>query len=191
MKKCPQCERMLPDEAQQCSYCGAQLSTNGHQANKTPSNKVLYAIIGVLSALLIGGAILWYLTKDKPSPSTEPAVEQITQAQEAETGTAVQEGQARQDAGQKEGLVDDEGPVADEDDPGCTIGKVIVTGTDVRLRTTPEINNKNILKDKNGKNLHPKKGQILECIDAEGDFYYVYFNDMPCYISKQFTKIVE
>lgn len=191
MKKCPQCEHMLPDEAQHCSYCGAQLSTYGHQASKTPSNNVLYAIIGALSALLIGGAILWYLTKDKPSPSTEPAVEQVTQAPEAETNTAVQSAQVQQDADQKEELINDEGPVADEDDTGCTIGKVIVTGSDVRLRTSPEINNKNILKDKKGKSLHPKKGQILECIDVEGDFYYVYFNDMPCYISKQFTKFVE
>ena len=116
MKKCPQCEHMLPDEAQHCSYCGAQLSTYGHQASKTPSNNVLYAIIGALSALLIGGAILWYLTKDKPSPSTEPAVEQVTQAPEAETNTAVQAAPVQQDAGQKEELINDEGPVADDCD---------------------------------------------------------------------------
>ena len=25
MKKCPQCERMLPDDAKQCTYCGEEL----------------------------------------------------------------------------------------------------------------------------------------------------------------------
>ena len=68
---------------------------------------------------------------------------------------------------------------------------VAVDGTDVRLRTSPVINNKNIIKAKNGKNLHPNQGEHLEYLGEDGDFYLVRYKGHTAYISKQFTHIVE
>ncbi len=239
MKKCPQCERMLPDDAKQCTYCGEELDDVVSQpasqepqedveiqeepledvqevaqeeapkqpqpARKTVSaaapkqerpatnTNMLYGIIAFLAALLVCGGVFWFMSQDKGSPTEEPVTGQVIEApaEEAVTEEAMTEEPLPNDGYSQANPVNDDGPVADEDDTGCTLGKVMVTGENVRLRTSPEINNHNILKDKKGKNLHPKKGQVLECIDAEGDFYFVYFNDMPCYISKQFTKFVE
>ena len=228
MKKCPQCERMLPDDAQQCTFCGEILDDYVSQpakeeiqedveiqeepqedvviqeepqeepqparkpvaaapaAERKPvNNNLLYGIIAFLAALLVCGAVFWFMNRDNSSQPNEPTTEQVTEGTENATGMTDEQ------AYQQDGTVNEDGPVADEDDTGCTIGKVIVTGTNVRLRTSPEINDHNILKDKRGKNLHPTKGQVLECIDAEGDFYFVYFNDLPCYISKQFVKFVD
>lgn len=68
---------------------------------------------------------------------------------------------------------------------------VAVDGKDVRLRTSPVINNKNIIKAPNGKNLHPNQGDRLEYLGEEGDFYLVKYKGHTAYISKQFTHIVE
>lgn len=68
------------------------------------------------------------------------------------------------------------------------INRIIVTGVNVRLRTSPEINNTNIIKDSNGKNLHPNKGDILDCIGESGDFYKVKYLDKEAYISKKFAE---
>ena len=70
-----------------------------------------------------------------------------------------------------------------------SIQSVVVTGVNVRLRTSPEINDYNIIKDSNGKNLHPNKGERLECIGEDGDFYLVNFRGNNVYISKQFVVI--
>lgn len=66
---------------------------------------------------------------------------------------------------------------------------VVVTGVNVRLRTSPEINDYNIIKDSSGKNLHPNKGERLQCVGEDGDFYLVNFRGNNVYISKQFTVI--
>ena len=59
----------------------------------------------------------------------------------------------------------------------------------MRLRTSPEINDYNIIKDASGKNLHPNKGEQLQCIGEDGDFYLVNFRGNNVYISKQFAVI--
>lgn len=70
-----------------------------------------------------------------------------------------------------------------------SIQSVVVMGVNVRLRTSPEINDYNIIKDSNGKNLHPNKGERLECIGEDGDFYLVNFRGNNVYISKQFAVL--
>ena len=70
-----------------------------------------------------------------------------------------------------------------------SIQTVVVTGVNVRLRTSPEINDYNIIKDASGKNLHPNKGEQLQCIGEDGDFYLVNFRGNNVYISKQFAVI--
>ena len=64
---------------------------------------------------------------------------------------------------------------------------VIVTGSNVRLRKTPEIKDDNIIKDKSGKPVYPKKGERLQFYREEGDFCFVSYNDELVYIAKKFT----
>ena len=67
---------------------------------------------------------------------------------------------------------------------------VIVTGTDVRLRSGASLKSP-ALQDANGKNLHPIKGQKLKCVGQQGDFYKVVFGGLTAYISKKFAVPAE
>ena len=227
MKKCPQCERSLPDNAQQCIFCGERLDSTPssekttqqpvrqpvnqpvnqpvkqssgpvlyHEPPKTTartqgtSNKLLYGIIALLTTLLVGGAIAWFLTQNKANETTE--TELVANPEAVDSTVAAPQDTKQQDrVSTPTKAQDDMPPAEDYEDTNCYIGKVVVTGTDVRLRSTPQINNHNILKGRNGKNLHPRKGEVLPCIDIEGDFYYVDFHGIPCYISSQFTSLME
>ncbi len=64
---------------------------------------------------------------------------------------------------------------------------IVVTGSNVRLRKTPEIKDDNIIKDKSGKPVYPKKGERLQFYREEGDFCFVSYNDELVYIAKKFT----
>ena len=66
---------------------------------------------------------------------------------------------------------------------------VIVDGVNVRLRSTPEINDTNIITTSWG-NLHPEKGDQLEYIDETADFYKVRYKGYIAYISKQFSHTI-
>lgn len=226
MKKCPQCERSLPDDAKQCIFCGEHLDSGldspspasqpavksesvvyqqptqtaaSHPAPQRPrgsSNTLLYSIIALLVAMLIGGAIAWFVTRDKnneapveQTPATEQTSSQQQSAVDMPPAEEPQQTRSQQSIPPSEGINADSN--TDAADTDCYIGKVVVTGTDVRLRSTPQINNHNILKDRRGKNLHPRKGEVLPCIDMAGDFFYVDFHGVPCYISSQFTRFME
>ena len=66
---------------------------------------------------------------------------------------------------------------------------VKVTGVNVRLRTTPSINDNNIIKDARGKNVHPYKGERLKMVSEEDEFYLVIYRGDYVYISKQFAVL--
>lgn len=66
---------------------------------------------------------------------------------------------------------------------------VKVTGVNVRLRTTPSINDNNIIKDARGKNVHPYKGEKLKYVSEEDEFYLVIYRGDYVYISKQFAVL--
>ena len=76
---------------------------------------------------------------------------------------------------------------APSSDPGAQYVKV--TGVDVRLRTSPSINDKNIIKDARGKNVHPYKGERLKVVSEEDEFYLVIYRGDQVYISKQFAVL--
>lgn len=83
------------------------------------------------------------------------------------------------------------GSKSDSSDKAKTNGKVSkvkVTGVNVRLRKTPEMSDGNIIKKSDGTNLHPNKGDILECLGESGDFYRVKFKGQDAYISKKFAE---
>lgn len=66
---------------------------------------------------------------------------------------------------------------------------VTITGVNVRLRTTPEINESNIITDSSGKNVHPNKGENLRCVGEEGDFYLVLYRGDYVYVSKKYAVL--
>lgn len=66
---------------------------------------------------------------------------------------------------------------------------VTITGVNVRLRTTPEINESNIITDSGGKNVHPNKGENLRCVGEEGDFYLVLYRGDYVYVSKKYAVL--
>lgn len=66
------------------------------------------------------------------------------------------------------------------------IRSIIVTGTNVRVRKGPGLDYEAIT-DNNGKNIHPDKGQRLEYLGEEEEFYRVRFKGYDCWISKQFA----
>ncbi len=68
-----------------------------------------------------------------------------------------------------------------------TPSAVIVTGTNVRLRTGASLNSPT-LQDANGNNIHPAKGERLRCTGQKGDFYRVVYNGLTVYISKQYSR---
>ncbi len=67
---------------------------------------------------------------------------------------------------------------------------VIVTGQNVRLRAGASLKAA-ILKDGKGNNLHPDKGQRLQCTGMQGDFYRVVYNGLTAFISKQYATPAE
>ena len=85
---------------------------------------------------------------------------------------------------------EDLGDISEKDNPQFPLA-VQVTGTHVRLRKSPEINDYNIVQNSRGRNIHPDKGDVLEVIADAGDFYLVRYYDIEAYISKQFAKPVQ
>ena len=64
---------------------------------------------------------------------------------------------------------------------------VTVTGTNVRLRTKPSLQSETLTTSA-GVNIHPNKGEKLECLGEAGDFYKVKYKGKVVYISKKFAK---
>ncbi len=64
---------------------------------------------------------------------------------------------------------------------------VTITGTNVRLRMKPSLQSETLTTSA-GVNIHPKKGEKLECLGASGDFYKVKYKGKTVYVSKQFAK---
>lgn len=67
---------------------------------------------------------------------------------------------------------------------------VTVTGTNVRLRLKPSLKSETLTTSA-GVNIHPKKGEKLECLGDAGDFYKVKYKGKVVYVSKQFAQTEE
>lgn len=65
---------------------------------------------------------------------------------------------------------------------------VTVTGTGVRLRLAPSLQSETLTTN-GGVNIHPNKGEKLECLGQSGDFYKVLYKGKVVYISKQYAKL--
>ena len=67
---------------------------------------------------------------------------------------------------------------------------VTVTGTNVRLRLQPSLQSET-LTTAGGVNVHPAKGEKLECLGQSGKFYQVKYKGKIVYIAKQFAQPVD
>ncbi|MBO7610555.1 MAG: hypothetical protein J6S96_10200 [Muribaculaceae bacterium] len=63
---------------------------------------------------------------------------------------------------------------------------VTITGTSVRLRMKPSLQSETLTTSA-GVNIHPKKGEKLECLGDAGDFYKVKYKGKVVYVSKKFA----
>lgn len=66
---------------------------------------------------------------------------------------------------------------------------VTVTGTNVRLRLQPSLQSETLTTSQ-GVNIHPKKGEKLECLGESGKFYQVKYKGKVVYLAKQFAQPV-
>ncbi|MBR6284905.1 MAG: hypothetical protein IKR25_11525 [Muribaculaceae bacterium] len=64
---------------------------------------------------------------------------------------------------------------------------VVVTGTGVRLRMQPSL--KAATLQRNGANVHPKKGERIKLMGETGDFYKVNYQGNYVYIHKDYAKV--
>lgn len=154
--------------------------------NASPKATVMHCFFATL-ALLLAACTFSSCTKEKNDQDTTVTVQTIDTVAQMPIDT-VQVNPV--DTTAKNEQVDPEiQDLKGQEDPALEGEKkyVIVTGSNVRLRTTPEINDNNILKDNAGKPIYPKKGERLQFYREEGDFCFVDYHDKLVYIAKKFT----
>ena len=170
---------------QQQPYPEQPYETETETKNRFP----MAAIIGAILAALVLGGVCLYMFVIRPNQSSskdEPY-----------------EWTINEDGDTNPGLEDEQEPevatAAPTESPDSTVSTkkaqkktyVVVNGVNVRVRTSPALNNYNIITDSKGKNLHPNKGDRLEYLGDFGDFYKIYFKGYECYIAKEFSYLVE
>ena len=170
---------------QQQPYPEQPYETETETKNRFP----MAAIIGAILAALVLGGVCLYMFVIRPNQSSskdEPY-----------------EWTINEDGDTNPGLEDEQKPeettAAPVESPDSTVTArhaqkktyVVVNGVNVRVRTSPALNDYNIITDSKGKNLHPNKGDRLEYLGDFGDFYKIYFKGYECYIAKEFSYLVE
>lgn len=162
------------------------------KSNNFPKAMMMHCFFGMLAAVLVAGSFS-SCSGDKSEQNTvtvqtlNDSTEQLpvdtvaTAPQPVDTVATTPAAVAPADTAIQD--------IKGQEDPALEGEKqfVIVTGSNVRLRKTPEIKDDNIIKDKSGKPVYPKKGERLQFYREEGDFCFVSYNDELVYIAKKFT----
>ena len=170
---------------QQQPYPEQPYETETETKNRFP----MAAIIGaILAALVLGGVCLYMFVIRPNQSSSKDEPYEWTINEDGDTNPGLEDEQEPEVA-----------PAAPTESPDSTVTArhaqkktyVVVNGVNVRVRTSPALNNYNIITDSKGKNLHPNKGDRLEYLGDFGDFYKIYFKGYECYIAKEFSYLVE
>ena len=170
---------------QQQPYPEQPYETETETKNRFP----MAAIIGaILAALVLGGVCLYMFVIRPNQSSSKDEPYEWTINEDGDTNPGLEDEQEPEVA-----------PAAPTESPDSTVTArhaqkktyVVVNGVNVRVRTSPAINDYNIITDSKGKNLHPNKGDRLEYLGDFGDFYKIYFKGYECYIAKEFSYLVE
>ena len=170
---------------QQQPYPEQPYETETETKNRFP----MAAIIGaILAALVLGGVCLYMFVIRPNQSSSKDEPYEWTINEDRDTNPGLEDEQKPEVA-----------PAAPTESPDSTVTArhaqkktyVVVNGVNVRVRTSPALNDYNIITDSKGKNLHPNKGDRLEYLGDFGDFYKIYFKGYECYIAKEFSYLVE
>ena len=170
---------------QQQPYPEQPYETETETKNRFP----MAAIIGaILAALVLGGVCLYMFVIRPNQSSSKDEPYEWTINEDGDTNPGLEDEQKPEVA-----------PAAPTESPDSTVTArhaqkktyVVVNGVNVRVRTSPALNDYNIITDSKGKNLHPNKGDRLEYLGDFGDFYKIYFKGYECYIAKEFSYLVE
>ena len=170
---------------QQQPYPEQPFETETETKNRFP----MAAIIGaILAALVLGGVCLYMFVIRPNQSSSKDEPYEWTINEDGDTNPGLEDEQEPEVA-----------PAAPTESPDSTVTArhaqkktyVVVNGVNVRVRTSPALNDYNIITDSKGKNLHPNKGDRLEYLGDFGDFYKIYFKGYECYIAKEFSYLVE
>ena len=170
---------------QQQPYPEQPYETETETKNRFP----MAAIIGaILAALVLGGVCLYMFVIRPNQSSSKDEPYEWTINEDGDTNPGLEDEQEPEVA-----------PAAPTESPDSTVTArhaqkktyVVVNGVNVRVRTSPALNDYNIITDSKGKNLHPNKGDRLEYLGDFGDFYKIYFKGYECYIAKEFSYLVE
>lgn len=207
-KACPKCGEPVriiketPNESRTGSQSYSQPDNSINPSYKKKASPTLITVIALLSlaVLALGGFVLYKMVYE-PSRLADQSDQEVmidmfdyysddtTVVLEEQTGIVQEDAHIATDV-PAESAADYAADYADDyADDGALTRFVVVTGVNVRLRTSPEINDYNIITDSRGKNLHPNKGDRLECVGEYDDFYLVNFKGREVFISKQFTYL--
>ena len=177
---CKECGKQISDKTNYCRHCGAPTNaernsptaTKGVRNEETNGGNVGFIIAFVITIFVASGIIFWLINaNDNLENLLNEAVTQRIAAEAALNSTPIETIESLSAIGSGE-------------------KKVCVNGVNVRLRSSPEINDYNLIKDNNGNLLHPNKGDKLTYLGEENDFYYVSFQGLTVYISKLYSYIV-
>ncbi len=222
---CSQCGSLLPENANVCPQCGKPVNNPTIQAQPQPQqpqqaqpipqyqqspyyrqpaenngggNKgLLYGIIALLVALLIGGAAWYFISESNEKDALQAQqMEQMKQEQkkladENKELTEQNEKLAEENAKPAKVIVKKEAEHAAEHravSAGGSKAKVVINGEGVRLRFAPSLN-AGYLTWENGKTRAPKKGARLEYTGEDGDWYQVKYLNHTFYVSKEFSYL--
>ncbi len=229
MAFCSKCGNQILDNAKFCPKCGApvaapvnneetrmyqqQPAQQPYQQPVQPSNgksnqTLLYAIIGALAILLIGGCVYYFLNKNNEEmKAMSQQVEQLEQqkqemaekakAAEEEAEVAKEEQKKAEEEAEKaksapQKIVQNEGAVHGAQHMAASTGSkvyVVINGTGVRLRFAPSLS-AGYLTDTNGRNRSVPKGTKLNFNGYDdGDWYGVNYLGNTFYVSKQFSYL--
>ena len=180
---CVSCGKSILADAVYCEHCGAYqrgVPSPTHQPSSPKSGNgrtLLIVLISILASLLVAGigwAVWDFVIKDKASsPTITTSVKT-----DAELKQEIMDSLNR-----KQGV-----PASNVSSSKGLPSRVVVTGTGVRLRYTPEINKTNIYVNRYGSPVYPRKGQSIPVIGEADEFYQVSYKGNSLYISKLFAS---
>jgi|GEM_PF-2642986 len=161
-----------------------------HERKAKPKNNnaLIIGVAIVLAALIIGGVLLYLngCDRDKSTADESTPIEQTA-------GNPAVNDPAEPISNTEDEAASQPAPTTETAQPAtpAVVGKSVVTvsGTNVRLRTAPQIADGNILATPEGKPIYPQKGENLVYQGDAGDFYCVKYKGNTVYISKKFAKL--
>lgn len=237
MAFCSKCGNQILDNAKFCPKCGTPVATSvnneetrmyqqpaqqpyqqPYQQPVQPSNgknnqTLLYAVIGALALLIIGGCIYYFVSKnDQKMEEMNQKMETLEtqnkvmkeKAKEAEEEAKKKAEEAEEEAKKAEEAkkeaetvktqktIVNEGAVHGAQHMAASSGKkvnVVINGVGVRLRFAPSLS-AGYLTDANGRNRSVPKGTKLKWTGYDdGDWYEVEYLGNYFYVSKQFSYL--